>query len=176
MTQTKTKLRLLIWRKISGLTDDEDVFIVIEINAHPSLFKSIVSLFAVFLLCLSKIYSFFCLLNFLLFHNLCKLFSILFWGRFQWRCRLIFKCFPFVGALVKKEEDFISVQFLWKINSMLKDNICCDKRLRKGIICHNSFAYNAKKSAEKQIFLRWWTVELIRKEMWYIFLILFCCS
>lgn len=30
------------------LMNDEDVFIVIVINAHPSLFKSIVSLFAAF--------------------------------------------------------------------------------------------------------------------------------
>lgn len=68
---------------------------------------------------------------FFLFHNLCKLFRILF--RYRIPCR-------------------------W-------DNIWNDKRLRKGIICYNSFAYivaGRSQFAREQIFLvKWQTGELI---------------
>lgn len=96
-------------------------------------------------------------LNFLLFHNLCKLFSFLQKDgskRMSTNFYVLFMPFAIVGLFQEKEENLICECFLLcKTNSMPKDNICCDKRLRKGIIFYNSFAYDANNPLEEQIFL-----------------------
>lgn len=142
------------------LMNDEDVLIVIVINAHPSLFKSIVSLFAAF-----SSHSFFCLS---IFYCLCKLFSILFKeGSKRTSSNLSVLFMLSFWWAFKENLNVIDGLFPLRTNSMPKDNICCDKRLRKGIIRHNSFAYDANHSLESRFFcvLSWQTAELIPCEI-----------
>lgn len=72
---------------------------------------------------------------------------------------------PFYGSMTKKKKTLSMNNSFWLQIPCRRNNICCDKRLGKGIISHNSFAYDAFEIRHKNRFsfsdelVNWFRVE-----------------